>query len=205
MTRRIEYFFSLASPWSFLGHDRLMALAGRTGAEVVVRPVALGPVFAETGGLPLAKRAPARQHLLLVELQRWRLKLGLDFHIHPQHWPFDASLADRLVIAAVLDGHSVAALVPRLFSGIWQKQENLGDPAVLARLADEVGLPGAALLTRADEADVVAAYATNHALALENEVFGAPSYVLDGEVFWGQDRLELLEDALTSGRAPFTP
>ncbi len=205
MTARIDYFFSLASPWSFLGHDRLMAIARRTGAEVVFHPVALGPVFAETGGLPLAKRAPARQRLRLVELQRWRLKLGLDFHIQPQHWPFDASLADRLVIAALTDGHSVEALLPRLFSGVWQKQENLADPAVLAGLADAVGLPGAALMARADAADVVAAYANNHALALESDVFGAPSYVLNGEVFWGQDRLELLEDALSSGRAPFKP
>ncbi len=205
MTQRIDYFFSLASPWSFLGHDRLMAAARRAGADVVFHPVALGPVFAETGGLPLAKRAPARQRLRLVELQRWRLKLGLDFHIQPTHWPFDASLADRLVIAALLDGHSVDALLPRLFSGVWQKQEDLAEPAVLAALADEVGLPGAALVTRADAADVVEAYAGNGALALASDVFGAPSYVLSGEVFWGQDRIDLLEDALTSGRAPFRP
>lgn len=205
MSRRIDYFFSLASPWSFLGHDRLMAIAARNAADVAFHPVALGAVFAETGGLPLAKRAPPRQRLRLVELQRWRLKLGLDFHIQPQHWPFDASLADRVVIAALADGHSVEALLPRLFSGVWQKQENLGDPTVLAGLADAVGLPGAALVARADAPEVVAAYANNHALALEADVFGAPSYVLDGEVFWGQDRLELLEDALTSGRAPFKP
>lgn len=205
MTRRIEYFFSLASPWSFLGHARLMAIAARANAEVAFHPVALGPVFAETGGLPLAKRAPPRQRLRLVELQRWRLKLGLDFHIQPQHWPFDASLADRLVIATLTEGHSVEELLPRLFAGVWQKQENLAEPAVLARLAEAVGLPGTALVARANAADVAAAYASNHALALESDVFGAPSYVLDGEVFWGQDRLDLLDDALTSGRAPFKP
>ncbi len=203
MTRLIDYFFSFASPWSFLGHARLMALAERHGAEVAFYPVELGPVFAETGGLPLAKRAPPRQRLRMVELQRWRLKLGLDFHTQPQHWPFNASLADRTAIAALTDGHSVADLLPRFFAGVWQTQDNLADPAVLAALADEVGLPGAALVARADDPDIVAAYLANRPRALEADVFGAPSYVLDGEVFWGQDRLDLLDDALASGRAPF--
>lgn len=205
MSRRIAYFFSIVSPWSFLGHARLMDLAQRHGAEVEFHPVELGPVFAETGGLPLAKRAPQRQRMRLVELQRWRLKLGLDFHIQPQHWPFNGSLADRVVLAALAGGADVDALVRRLFAGVWQRQENLAEPAVLAALSDDVGLPGAALLARADTDEILAAYQANRELAISSDVFGAPSYVLDGEVFWGQDRLDLLEDALASGRPPFRP
>ncbi|GGF87254.1 2-hydroxychromene-2-carboxylate isomerase [Azorhizobium oxalatiphilum] len=204
MSRRIAYFFSVVSPWSFLGHTRFMELAATHGATVDFHPVELGPVFAETGGLPLAKRAPQRQRMRLVELQRWRLKLGLDFHIQPQHWPFDGSQVDRTVLAAIKAGHPVDDLIRRLFSGVWQRQENLADPAVVVDILDELGLPGALLLEQADTEEVRAAYLANRETALAADVFGAPSYVLDGEVFWGQDRLDLLADALASGRPPFS-
>lgn len=203
MSRHIDYFFSVVSPWSFLGHARFMEIARRHGVEVAFHPVELGPVFAETGGLPLPKRAPQRQRMRLVELQRWRLKLGIDFHIEPQYWPFDGSRVDRTVLAALAQGLPVDALLPRLFSGVWQRQENLADPSVVIACADEVGLPGAALYEQADSEAIKAAYLANRETAIAADVFGAPSYVLDGEVFWGQDRLELLDDALASGRPPF--
>jgi 2-hydroxychromene-2-carboxylate isomerase len=203
MTRTIDYFFSLASPWSFLGHAPFMDVAQRHGVEVRLRPVELGPVFAETGGLPLAKRAPERQRYRIVEMQRWRVKRGVDFHLHPRFWPFDATLADRTVIAALDGDLAVDTLLPRLFSGVWQKQENLADAGTLAAIVTEAGLPGADLVERAQSEDITAAYAENRALALSSDVFGAPSYVLDGEVFWGQDRIDLLDDALSSGRSAF--
>jgi len=203
MSRTIDYFFSLASPWSFLGHASFMEVAARHGAKVVHVPVNLGPVFAETGGLPLAKRAPARQRYRLVELQRWRVKRGVDFHLNPAFWPFDPTTADRAVIAALGHG-AVDTLLPRLYSAVWQRQENLGDPAELARIIDETGLPGAEIVAQAQGAETAAIYEANRARALAADMFGAPSYVLDGEVFWGQDRIDLLDDALASGRAPFT-
>lgn len=202
--RVIDTYFSLASPWSFLGHAPVSAVAERHGATLAFFPVALGPVFAQTGGLPLAQRAPERQRYRLMELQRWRVKRGVDFHIQPRFWPFDAGLADRTVIAALAAGHSVNALLPRLFCGVWQRQENLADPLELSRLVDETGLPGADLVAAAGTQSIRDAYDANRERALAAGVFGAPSYVLDGEVFWGQDRVELLDDALASGRAPFT-
>lgn len=203
MSRTIAYFFSLASPWSFLGHAPFMEVVARHGASVEHVPVNLGPVFAETGGLPLAKRAPARQRYRMMELQRWRVKRGVDFHLNPAFWPFDPSTADRAVIAAL--GHGgVETLLPRLYSAVWQRQENLGDPAELARIIDEAGLPGADIVAQAQGEATAAIYEANRARALAAGMFGAPSYVLDGEVFWGQDRIDLLDDALASGRAPFT-
>lgn len=203
MSRRIDYFFSVVSPWTFLGHDRFVAIARSHKAEINYLPVELGPVFAETGGLPLPKRAPPRQHMRLVELQRWRLKLGIDFHIQPQFWPFAGARVDRTILAALAQGLPVDALLPRLFSAVWQRQENLGDPAVVIAIVDELGLPGAALWEAAESEAINAAYLANREKALAADVFGAPSYILDGEVFWGQDRLELLDDALASGRPPF--
>ncbi|MFG1347033.1 2-hydroxychromene-2-carboxylate isomerase [Xanthobacter autotrophicus DSM 431] len=203
MPRAIDYYFSSVSPWTFLGHNPFMDLAKRHGAEVVFRPVLLGPIFAQTGGLPLAKRAPERQRYRLVELQRWGLKRGVEINIHPKFWPFDGALADRTLIAALEAGLPVAELAGRIFSGVWQREENLADPAVIAAMADALGLPGAELVAGAQGEAAEAIYAANRDKALAADVFGAPSYVLDGEVFWGQDRLDLLEDALASGRAPF--
>ncbi|MEP9351012.1 2-hydroxychromene-2-carboxylate isomerase [Xanthobacter sp. KR7-225] len=205
MSRHIDYYFSTISPWSFLGHAPFLAVARAHGADVAFRPVALGPVFAETGGLPLSKRAPPRQHYRLLELQRWRVKRNVELHVHPRHWPFDATRADQMVIAALQAGLPVDALVARIFSGVWQRQENLADPDVLAAIADEVGLPGSTLALASEGEPAATAYAENRARALAAEVFGAPAYVLDGEVFWGQDRIDLLADALASGRAPYRP
>ncbi|MFG1295514.1 2-hydroxychromene-2-carboxylate isomerase [Xanthobacter variabilis] len=205
MSRRIDYYFSIISPWSFIGHAPFMAVAARHGAEVDVRPVSLGPVFAETGGLPLAQRPPQRQRYRILELQRWRVKRGIDFHVHPAFWPFDPTLADRTVIAAGQAGHAVNDLLAGLFSAVWQQQRDLSDPQVIASVADAAGLPGAELVSAAGGEAAGAAYLANRDRALAADVFGAPAYVLDGEVFWGQDRIELLDDALASGRAPFRP
>lgn len=205
MPRTIDYFFSSVSPWTFLGHGPVVEVARRHGTRLAIHPVSLGPVFAETGGLPLAQRAPQRQRYRIVELQRWRAKRGVDFHIHPAFWPFDGALADRTIIAALQAGHEVEALMARIFSGVWQRQENLADPQVLAAIADDVGLPGADLVAAAQGPATEAAYLDNRARAVAADVFGAPAYVLDGEVFWGQDRIALLDDALASGRVPFRP
>jgi 2-hydroxychromene-2-carboxylate isomerase len=89
------------------------------------------------------------------------------------------------------------------YKAIWESEANLSDAAELARLADASGLPGAALVARATAPDIAAAYETNRQEAIAADVFGSPCYVLNGEAFWGQDRIELLSDALQSGRAPF--
>lgn len=204
MSRSIDYFFSIASPWTFIGHEPFLEVARRHGARVNFRPVLLGELFAETGGLPLARRHPVRQRYRMVELKRWREARGIDFHVSPAHWPFDASHGDRLIIAAQIAGHEVGGLIRRLTSGVWQREENLADPAVLAAVLAELGLPPTLLDEAAgDRAAII--YKANEADAVEADVFGAPAYVLDGEVFWGQDRIELIDRALASGRAPFTP
>ena len=86
---------------------------------------------------------------------------------------------------------------------MWEDQLNLTDPAILTRLADDSGLPGRQLVERSESKEISAVYEQNRQDALAADVFGSPGYVLDGEVFWGQDRIELLADALKSGRAPY--
>ena len=203
MPRQIDYYFSLNSPWAYIGHPVFMGVVARHQAKVNYKPVLLPSVFAETGGLPLPKRHPARQRYRIRELQRWREKRGLKFNLHPKFWPFDVNIPDRFVIAIVLGGHNPDEFLRGAFATVWEAEQNLADPATLVALADALGLPGATLIEAAKGEQTQSIYAQTVHEAIAADVIGSPCYVLDGEVFWGQDRLELLDDALASGRAPY--
>lgn len=202
--RLLSYYFSLQSPWSYIGHGLLTQIVARHGLRLVYRPMPLSQVFPNSGGLPLPKRHPLRQRYRRLELQRWRDARGLSFHLDPAFWPFDASLADRMIIALADLGQDVEAVLPRAYAAVWEDEQNLADPAVLAGLLAAAGLAPEPVLAAARDTERERLYAENAEAALAAGVFGAPSYVLDGEVFWGQDRLELLDAALTSGRRPYS-
>jgi 2-hydroxychromene-2-carboxylate isomerase len=201
MTKRIAVYFSLLSPWAYIGHAMLRGLAAKHELSVDYRPVALAQVYPESGGLPFAKRHPVRLRYRILELQRWREKRGLSFHLHPQYWPFDPSLADRTVCAMSLAGVDPQRFIAAAFAGIFERQRNLADAETIAQTLEEAGYERDWLKRADGEGELQ--YQRNLALALEAGVFGSPTYVLDGEIFWGQDRLELVDDALTSGRKAF--
>jgi 2-hydroxychromene-2-carboxylate isomerase len=203
MSRQVDYYFSLPSPWAYIGHKPFLEVATTHGLKISYKPVVLVDLFSETGGLPLIKRHPVRQRYRMVELQRWRDKRGLNFHLQPSNWPFNARLADGVVIAALEAGHDPDSFMRRAFAAIWEDQLDLADAATLVKIADQSGLPGEQLVERSGSEAISAAYEQNRQDALAADVFGSPVYVLDGEVFWGQDRIELLADALKSGRAPY--
>jgi 2-hydroxychromene-2-carboxylate isomerase len=205
MSRRVDYYFSLASPWAYIGHAPFMEIARRHGLTLNHKPIFLGRLFAETGGQPLPQRHPARQRYRMLELQRWRQKRGLNFNLKPKFWPFDVTLADRFVIAVTAAGKDPDPFLRRAFAGVWEEERNLADPLVIAELAEAAGLDSTSLLQAAQGTMTEALYALNLENAVAADVFGSPAYVLDGEVFWGQDRLELLDDALASGRPPYRP
>lgn len=205
MSRQIEYYFSLPSPWAYIGHRLFSDLVSTYYLKVIYKPVLLGELFSETGGLPLGQRHPVRQRYRLLELQRWREKRGLDFHLNPKNWPFNGRLADGVVLAALEAGHDPEPFLRAAFPAVWELQLDLADSATLVQLADAAGLPGKELVARSASDEISARYEQNRQDALASDVFGSPAYVLDGEVFWGQDRIELLGDALKSGRAPFRP
>jgi len=203
MPQHIDYYFSFASPWAYIGHAAFEDVVRTHGATVSYKPVLLGELFAETGGLPLNKRHPARQRYRLLELQRWREKRGLKFSLHPKHWPFDPKLSDGMVLAAIEAGLNPEPFMRLGFKSVWEKELDLNDPATLIQLADSSGLPGKKLLDRAAAPEIADAYERNRQDAIAAGVFGSPGFVLNGEAFWGQDRIDLLADALKSGRAPY--
>ena len=203
MPQHVDYYFSFPSPWAYIGHAAFQDVARAQGCIVTYKPVMLGDLFAETGGLPLAKRHPVRQRYRLIELQRWREKRGLSFSLHPKYWPFDPKRSDGMALAAIEAGHDVEPFMRLGFKSVWEQDRNLDDPTTLIALADACGLPGKQLLDRASSPEIAETYERNRQDAIAVGVFGSPGFVLNGEAFWGQDRIELLADALRSGRAPY--
>lgn len=199
MAPTIDYFFTPVSPYAYLGGRRLAELAQRHGAEVRVKPVDFGVIFPKTGGLPLAQRAKERQAYRLAELKRWSRHLGMPLTLQPKHFPAPDALAAGLLLAAAEGGGDALALANAMGQAVWVEERNIADPATLAALATAAGLEGPALVARAASPEIAAARAalTEEALALG--VFGAPSYLLEGELFWGQDRLDFLERKLSGG------
>src|SRR3954464_2879954 len=104
MPRQVDYYFSLSSPGAYIGHALFREVASTYCLEVNHKPVLLLDLFSQTGGLPLAKRHPVRQRYRLLELERWREKRGLNFHLKPQYSPFNGRLADGVVLAAIEAG-----------------------------------------------------------------------------------------------------
>jgi len=194
----IDYYLSLNSPWTYLGSALFADIARRHGATVNVKPARFGPIFEQTGGLPLPKRSPQRQAYRLMELKRWREVRNIPISIQPKHFPSDDAAATRLVIAAKLQGKDAHRLSLELGRAVWEREESFADSAVIAAAAGRTGLDAAAVRAAAPadgELDRLFDQYTTEAVAAG--VFGAPSYVLpSGEIFWGQDRLDLLERAL---------
>jgi carboxymethylenebutenolidase len=192
----IDYYFSTSSPWTYLGSGRFIEIVDRIGATVNVCPVDFGPIFAQSGGLPLPKRAPQRQAYRMMELKRWRDYLGIPIVLEPTNFPLTAPLPAYTIIAARESGndrawHDALILSDALLTALWRDDRDLGNPDEVVAVANAVGLDGHALVNAAPGyADTFRADTEKAAAA---GVFGAPSWKLpDGEIFWGQDRIELL-------------
>ena len=197
----IDYYFTPQSPWAYLGHARFAALAKAHGATVNVLPVDLGgKVFPVSGGLPLAKRAPQRQAYRLVELKRFSEFLDVPLNLHPKYFPVASDDAAKLIIAVDLhDGADAAmAVTGALLRAVWVDERNIADESHLAALLAAAKLP-ARRIEDAHSQAVHERYEADSQRAIEAGVFGAPTYVIDGEMFWGQDRLDFVERRLRRG------
>jgi carboxymethylenebutenolidase len=196
----IDYFFAPQSPWTYLGHERFAAIARNAGATINVLPVDLGRVFPVSGGLPLAKRAPQRQAYRLVELKRFSEYLDRPLHLQPRYFPVASDDAAKLIIA--VDSHDGSDAAMRITSailrGVWVDEKNIADPSTLQSMLEACGLPP----RRVDDSQSQAVherYEQDSERAIDSGVFGAPTYVACGEMFWGQDRLDFLERRLARG------
>jgi 2-hydroxychromene-2-carboxylate isomerase len=191
MPKTVDYYFATISPWMFLGHDRFVKIARDAGATVAVKPMNLGEVFPVSGGLPLSKRAPQRQAYRLVELARWAEHLGIRMNVQPKYFPANGDLAACWILAAnELGADRALALTGAVAKALWTQERDIADAATLASIAQETGLDAPALAARAPA--MAERYAAITKEAIDAGIFGAPSYVIDGEIFWGQDRLDFV-------------
>ena len=199
MSHIVDYYLAPQSPWTYLGHQRFADIARAAAARINVLPVDLGgKVFPVSGGLPLAKRAPQRQAYRLVELKRFSEHLGLPLNLQPKYFPVAGDDAARLIIAVDQNEgcDAAVALTGALLRAVWAEERNIADATELASMLAALKLPA----KRLDDAHSEAAHARYEAdsqRAVDAGVFGAPSYMIDGELFWGQDRLDFVQRRLS--------
>ncbi len=201
MALHIDYYVSLNSPWTHLGAGRIEAMTATHGATLRIWPVDFGAIFPASGGLPLPKRSPQRQAYRMMELPRWRDHLGIPINVQPKHFPANEKPAACCAIAVreTMGDAPAIALAHRVLRALWQEDKDTGDPATLADLIDEVGLDADAVMKLGAERRWAERREIDTRAALARGVFGAPSYVIGDEIFWGQDRLEFVERRLARG------
>ncbi|WP_151449175.1 2-hydroxychromene-2-carboxylate isomerase [Lacisediminimonas profundi] len=197
---RIEYYFSFVSLWSYIGSEAFAQLVKRHNAEVIYKPIDLHAIFKAGGGLPVTQRPPQRQAYRFVEMQRWRDIRGIPLVLKPKHHPSNPEIGHRMLLAALAQGQDVTQFVHNALKVLWVDDLNVEDPAVMVAVADKSGLDGAALLEASNAAERHAEVQQLTDEAVERKVFGTPFYMYRDEPFWGQDRLDLLDAAITSQR-----
>lgn len=196
MAKDVVVYYALQSPWTYLGWQRFLDLAADKGVSAVFRPIKMAPVFQASGGLPLAKRPKQRQAYRMMELKRWREVLGVPLTLEPAFFPVDESLAALMVIACGDLGGDIGALSLAMLRAVWAEERNLADRPTLLAIAAEQGLDGKALMASAETQPVADIYEAHTQAALADGIFGVPTFKLGDELFWGQDRLDLLARAL---------
>ena len=204
MPASINYFLTSASPWVYLGHDAVRELAARHGATLVVRPVNLAEMFKVSGQVGLADRPAVRQRYRLIELHRAAEARGKPITLKPKHFPTNPALADLTICAILAEGGDPLDYMAAVFSALWAEERDIADEATLSALLTGTGFDAGAVLEKAGTPEIAAIRAKNTEDAIAVDATGVPSFVLNGEPFWGQDRLDLLDRALATGRAPFT-
>ena len=195
----IDYFLALSSPWTYLAGPRFAELVRRRDAEAIYKPFDIMSVFARNGTKPVGQRPKPVQANRLRELARWRAFLDMPLNLHPAHFPVDPTRAGKTLIAAQLAGADrtrTMALADGCLAACWREERDIADPETLSAIADSCELDGRALAAEAESEAVAAAFARNTEEAVAKDVFGSPTWIVGGELFWGQDRLDFLNRRL---------
>ncbi|MBP7646447.1 MAG: 2-hydroxychromene-2-carboxylate isomerase [Comamonas sp.] len=205
---QLDCFYSLSSPWAYFAGPQLQDIVRRHNVKLVLKPYDFQLVVPQTGGVPLKTRPEPRKTYHALELARWRDYLGMPMNLQPAHYPQgvaeDVNWNKKpgwMVIAAQLQGLDALPLSHALLRALWAQERKTSDADVRIAIANEAGYDGAALHALEESAPVQAAYKAYTDEAVEKGIFGAPIFVLNGERFWGQDRLMFVERALDKLRA----
>ena len=196
MDHHIDYYLSTLSPYAYLAGNRLEQMAAKHGASVTYKPLDVLQLFARTGGQAPKDRHPARMAYRAQELPRQAKKTGLPFNFRPAHWPTNAAPSSYAIIAAQnAGGGDLGGLVQAILRACWAEDRDIAEDDVIKACLEQSGfdpkLADSGLLSGAET------YAANLEQAVAANVFGVPFYVVDsGQSFWGQDRLDDLDQHL---------
>jgi 2-hydroxychromene-2-carboxylate isomerase len=200
MSKQIDYFFGIGSPWAFIGLDAFSALAERFGAEIKPFVIRLPE---ENGGIFAKNRPEARRAYWTRDLKRWAAYRGKTLNFEGRAPLSDPTPAGLLVIAAQLEGKDWLGLTKALQESFWSQAKDIGNADIRIAIANSAGFDGEALEARAQKDDVKAAWTDNYDIAKAAGVFGFPTFRYEGELYWGQDSLPFLERHL-NGEKPLT-
>lgn len=206
-TPEVSCYYSLSSPWAYFAGPRMVDIARRHHARLVLKPYDFQKVVPVTGGIPIRTRPEARRTYHALELDRWRKYLGMPMVLEPKYYPQVVTDPDWnkrpgwMVIAAQERGLDAPRLSHAILRALWAEERDVAHPQVRIAIANENGLPGTELHGAEMSETVQAIYRRNSDEAIATGVFGAPTFVLEGERFWGQDRLDFLDRALDAWRA----
>jgi len=194
VSKTLEFYFDVGSPTAYLAHKRLQQLRAQYGLEVRYMPMLLGGVFKASGNTsPIAIPAKGK-YMLQQDLPRFAARYGVPLTFNP-HFPINTLNLMRAAVAAQQLG-CFDAYLDRVFDAIWVEEKNMGDGAVVEQVLADAGLDAGALIARSQDPEVKAELVANTEAAVVRGVFGAPTLFLDGAMYFGQDRLDFIEEAL---------
>ncbi|GAB4522690.1 MAG: 2-hydroxychromene-2-carboxylate isomerase [Roseibium sp.] len=188
----IDYYYAPISGFAYLGEKRLVEIARRAGAEIAFHPVDIAAVFEASETVPPFRQSPARLAYRFHDLKRQADRLGLAINPKPKHWPVPAALPAKLILSADrlgIDPHLVSFA---MLEAVYAREMDLSDPDTVAGILEELPVDGEALLAEAKTEAAGERFQAATRAAVGAGVFGSPTYVLGGEMFFGQDRLDML-------------
>ena len=198
--RTIDFYFSFISLYTYIGYEAFQALVGKYDLEVNYKPIDLHAIFAAGGGLPVTKRPPQRQAYRFVEMQRWALTRNIPLVLKPKHHPSNPEIGHRMLLAAMAQGQDIREFIHNALKILWVDDQNIEDPEIIVAAANRAGLDGSALLEQSQAIEIQTKVDALTQEAVTRQVFGTPFFFYKDEPFWGQDRLEMLEDLIRSDR-----
>ncbi|WID99827.1 2-hydroxychromene-2-carboxylate isomerase (plasmid) [Bosea vestrisii] len=199
----IDYYFWVLSDWAYFGGPRLASIGKRHGVTINYIPIKMPYVYARTGGNLLGQRSKQRQDYRLAELRRWQVKLGMPINELPKYGTTNEDLASGLIIAAKHDGQPVERISHDILKAAWVDELDVASPAVLLDLANRSLKDPSRLIEQAGSPAIQEEFRRYSDEAIGRGVFGSPFYLFEDEIFWGQDRLEFLEEAVVASKMRF--
>jgi 2-hydroxychromene-2-carboxylate isomerase len=197
MARTIEFYFDFPSPYSYLAHTQLPKIAAEYGATVTYHPFRILELMTIVGNRPTTIECRNKGKYATADLQRWTKRYDVDFARNPHSKSFDFAELDRGALVAIEDGRG-AEYVTAVFAAIWARPVDLSQRAALIELLDGAGFDARQLIRRAGNEDIVAKLEAETKAAAERGVFGAPTMFVGHEMFFGNDRLDFVAEALHS-------